>query len=241
MVNFDKKRSIETAAWILVVCAVISTSLVIYREVFRDPVDSTGKPVNLEASYVDGWEGALDAGLRSGSGNAPIQVVEFVDFQCPYCARFEPTVQLVRDTYSDLVAFTFVHLPLPSHPFATAAALAAECAHHQGRFEAMRSLLFQKQQAIGSESWVEFARQASIPDIEQFNMCMDDSGPLGKIEHSAKIADELGVLGTPTIIINGWKMPVAPTPEDFDVIVDNVLNGKHPGEDLDFLSAYSRN
>ena len=91
--------------------------------------------------FFEQWRDALAAGIRLGPADAPVQVVEFADFQCPYCARFELTVKTVREKYPDQVAFTFAHMPLPQHGFAESAARAAECADSQGRFEAMRVAL----------------------------------------------------------------------------------------------------
>lgn len=189
-----------------------------------------------KAIYVDGWEDALAVGIRSGSADAPVQIVEFADFQCPYCARFETTVQAVRDSYPEQVAFTFAPFPLPYHDHAETAQRVAECAYSQGRFDEMRSLLFSKQQAFGSVAWTDLAMQVGIEDVSRFDACVGATEPLERIEQSRLIADNLGVRGTPTIIVNGWKLPVTPSSEHFDKMVRNVVEGRSPVAGIDFLA-----
>lgn len=183
----------------------------------------------------------MSVGIRSGLEDAPVQVVEFADFQCPYCAHFELTVLAVRNRYPDQVAFTFVPFPLKYHEYAEAAQRAAECAHIQGKFEAIRSILFEKHHAFGSILWTDFAVQVGIEDINQFDACVNDTEPLERIERGKKLADKFGVQGTPTILINGWKVSAPPSAESFDKIVKNVINGRPPATDIDFLGSSARN
>jgi protein-disulfide isomerase len=179
-------------------------------------------------TYVEEWKDALAVGIRSGSADARVQIVEFADFQCPFCANFEPTMRAVRDKYPDQVAFTFVPLPLPYHPFAAPAARAAECAHKQGSFDGIRSILFQQQQAFGSTSWTDFAKQGGVADLDQFDACVKETQPIERVEEGEKLATRFHVQATPTIYANGWKLPLPLSPQDFDKIVKNVSAGKAP-------------
>lgn len=169
---------------------------------------------------------------RWGTADAPVQVIEFADFQCPSCARFESTVRATRDKYPTQVAFTLVHFPLPSHEFAESAARAAECANIQGTV-GMRSLLFERQHGIGSVSWRILAQEAGVPDVDEFDECVNDAQPMERIEQGKKLADKMGVRGTPTVIVNGWKLPVPPSPEVLDRIINNVVTGRAPTADID--------
>ena len=234
--RIDRHSASEIASWVLVLSAVLTTLLIVRREFVQE--ETTTAP---EARYVDGWEDALTIGRRSGPADAPVQVVEFADFECPYCALFETTMQAVRDKYPDQVAFTMAYYPLSNHLYAESAARAAECAHRQGRFEAMRVLLFEEQQAFGSVPWTHFAEQVGISDIEQFDACVNDIGTFERLEQGKKLGDQLGVRGTPTVLINGWQMPGAPTPEMFDMIVNNVLEGRLPAENMVFHAKTVRN
>lgn len=224
--RIDKTGLREISSWILVLCVVLTTFLVVRREFIASSAAMTATAP--EATYIDGWQRALTVGTRSGSADAPVQVVEFADFQCPYCARFEATVQVIREKYPDKVAFTLIHVPLPQHSFAESAARVAECAHAQGSFDAMRSLLFEKQRVFGLVPWTDFAKQVGIADVEQFDVCVNDTRPVEQIEQGKKLAEEMGVRSTPTVIVNGWRLPIPPSSKDFDKIVENVVAGKAP-------------
>ena len=182
--NIDRGKVSEIVSWVLVACALLTTILVVRGEFVQESTTTAATATEWQATYVDEWEDALTVGIRAGSADAPIQVVEFTDFQCPYCARFEATVRTIRAKYPDRVAFTFAPYPLYYHEFAETAERVAECAHLQGRFEAMRSLLFEKQQEFGSVPWTDFANQAGIENISLFDVCVNDTEPMDRIERS---------------------------------------------------------
>lgn len=239
--KIDKDRLSEIGAGILVLCAVVTTILVVRREFVPDSMATAPTIAQSQPRFIDGWEDVLTVGIRSGAADAPVQVIEFTDFQCPYCAHFEETVKTIRDRYPDQVAFTFAPFPLDFHEFAEAAQRAAECAHNQGKFDAIRSLLFEKQQAFGADSWTDFAMQSGIVDISQFEACVNDTKPLERIEHSKKLADKFGVKGTPTVLVNGWMLPAPPSPENFDKIVQNTAEGRPATTDVNFYATNAQN
>ena len=113
------------------------------------------------------------------------------------------------------------------------AARAAECANLQGQFEAMRSILFREQRAFGSEPWIDFAKEARVPNIEQFESCMTEAQLIDRVEQGRRVGDALGIPGTPTFVVNGWMLRRPPSLEDFERIVSNVLNGRMPTAELD--------
>jgi len=221
----------EPASWILVACAIVTTILVVRREMISDVGHL---PEVRKAAFVKGWESALHSGFRVGSENAPVQVIGFTDFECPMCSRFDGTVQAVRSKHGGQVAFTFVHFPLAYHSFAEPAARAAQCAHMQGRGAEMVPLLFSKQKAFGLIEWRELARAAAVPDLDKFDSCVTSAEVSAYVSKNRKLADTLGVRGTPTIIVNGWRMPAPPTIEEFDEIVANVLRGRPPASGMSF-------
>jgi protein-disulfide isomerase len=234
--KIGKTTLVEIATWALVLCAILSTALVVRREFVPSP--STA-PMGGQARYVDDWEDTLQAGIRSGDEDAPLQVVEFVDFQCPFCAHFESIVGDVREEYPDQVAFTFVHLPISRHEFAEDASRVAECAYEQGRFDSIRPLLFKKQASFGSISWTEIATEAAILDIERFDKCLADPQINQKIEQGKLLANKFNVQGVPTILINGWKWQRPPSLGDFDQIVNNVMLGRPLATDIDYANSGS--
>jgi protein-disulfide isomerase len=97
----------------------------------------------------------------------------------------------------------------------------------------MRSVLFERHREFGLVPWGNFAEQVGISDIRQFDACINDTRPVDRIERGKELADRMHIRGTPTIIVNGWQLPKAPSLEDFDRIVKNVLAGRPPTADMD--------
>ncbi len=218
----------ETALTVtLVACAVITTGLVIRRE-FMSPENAPAEVPAREPEFVKEWQSFLDKGELLGSAQAPVQLIEFADFECPFCARFTETLHTVRERYPDKVAVTFIHLPLEMHRFAEISARAAECADEQGRFEQMHDLLFKNQRTIGIKPWTEFAQEAGVPDTDAFDSCFKRTDSLPRVEAGKALAETLNVRGTPTLMINGWKLDRPPSVEELDRKVQAVLAGKPP-------------
>jgi Na+/H+ antiporter NhaA len=137
-----------------------------------------------------------------GPVEAPVTLVEYGDFECPYCGRAEPVVRELLEDFGDL-AYVWRHLPLSDvHPHAQQAAEAAEAAAAQGAFWEMHDLLFAHQSALRLRDLIAYAEQLEL-DVERF---ADD---LRKRSHSARVAEDVdsadlsGVSGTPTFFING--------------------------------------
>ena len=118
-----------------------------------------------------------DADIQSGSKDAPIRVVEFTDFQCPYCKAFHATLQETLKEYGDKVLYVYKNYPLPIHAQAENAALAGECANEQGKFADYADNLFAKQdewgKTTGVQKFKDYARTLKL-DTAQFNSCLDD-------------------------------------------------------------------
>lgn len=228
----------EFSSWLLVLCAVVTTLIVVRQQIMRSTTTTTeGVTSQRQATYIDHWEEVLASGIRLGSESAPVQLVEFADFECPGCARYEATLRVIRQSHSDKVAFTFAHLPLDYHSFAEAAARAANCAHEQGRFDEMRGMLFENSGHFGSITWVEIAKLSGVPDILQFEACVIATETSKSIVEAKVLAEKIAVKGTPTLIVNGWMLPIPPSLEQFDQIVRNVTDGKPPAQGLDFSTS----
>jgi hypothetical protein len=137
-----KSKADSVIAATLVVCAIVTTGLVVRRELFAPapPVaQAERKPL-----FIKEWRTHLARGIRMGPEQAPVQLLEFADFECPFCATFHKDLKALRGRYPTQLALTFVHFPLPIHRFAEPAARVAECAGDQGRFEAIYDLLFEQ-------------------------------------------------------------------------------------------------
>ncbi|HEX8243101.1 MAG TPA: thioredoxin domain-containing protein [Longimicrobium sp.] len=192
--------NLATAA--MVACAFVVTTLLVRRELFAPPA-AAGQP-DLRPRRVGDWNGLLAAGQWMGRKDAPVRIVEFSDFQCPFCARTQPVVDAVRRRHPERVAVLYRHFPLDAiHPHARPAAAAAECAGAQGRFEPFAALLFAQQDSLGAKPWARFAAEAGVRDGAAFERCLRDPRTQAAVDRDARAATETGVQVTPTLVING--------------------------------------
>jgi protein-disulfide isomerase len=210
----------------LAACALLTTGLVVRRELSFPAIspDSAAE----EPRFIEDWRSHLAQGLRIGDPGAPVQLIEFADFECPFCAVFHESVKTVRERYPGQVSLTFMHLPLDRHRFALPAARVAECAQEQGRFEAMLDRLYTEQESFGLKPWTQYATQATVPDLPAFEACIESTAAIPRVESGKRLAAELAARGTPTVIVNGWQLVRPPTAQELDQMVKSVLSGKSP-------------
>lgn len=203
----SRKDTLSSVATILLVlCIVVLTGVVVRREFFPPNVASRGRTSEKLSSKE--WQLVTNAGHRFGPENARVTVVEFSDFECPFCARFARDVaRVVMQRYPEEVAIVFRHLPLTQiHKFAYPAARAAECAGRQHAFEAFHDRLFEMADSIGSRSFEAFARDAGVKDVAEFVKCSGDTTDVAAIRHDTADAGQLRVRATPTVFANGWRL-----------------------------------
>jgi protein-disulfide isomerase len=214
---------------VLAIAAVAIAATFVYRE-FAHPsaAELTGADPSAPPRYVANWKEALNAGIQIGDTAAPVKVVEFGDFECPYCRHFDSTMHAVEARYPKAVSLVFVHFPLPSHRFARPAARVAECAARQGRFAAVHDLLYEKQDSFGLKTWSSYAKDAGVPDSSGFAACAVDTTTIPRVEAGINLGRKLGVHATPTVIVNGWEFAVPPTDTSLSSTVDALLAGKRP-------------
>jgi protein-disulfide isomerase len=160
-----------------------------------------------------------------GPETAPIELIEFSDFQCPYCESAFPTVNQVLKTYGDRIHFIYRHYPLAIHPRARPAAEASQCAAEQGKFWQFHDKLFGDQSKLGDEDFKQHAAQLGL-DTAQFNACVDSRKYQVEIDNDIHAGDEAGVSGTPAFYINGRMLSGAQPFEAFKSIIDEELNAK---------------
>jgi protein-disulfide isomerase len=170
------------------------------------------------------WASIAAVGRNLGSENARVTIVEFSDFQCPFCAKMETVLRRLRVDYPTQLRISYLHFPLTSiHPMAYQAAVAAECAGAQGKFEAYHDVLFQHRDSLGKLGWDEFATRVQVPDISQFRACVKSDGPREAIERDVVLGKDLSLLGTPAFIIDGTLYPAGMTEEELDARVRAVV------------------
>jgi protein-disulfide isomerase len=157
-----------------------------------------------------------------GPANAKVTVVEFSDFQCPFCSRVTPTLDEVEKVYGSQVRVVFKHLPLGMHSKAPAAHAAAEAAHRQGKFWEMHDLIFANQREMSPEKYVEYASEIEL-DVERFKRDVAADDVKRKIDADASEAAKLGVTGTPGFFINGRFLRGARPFSSFKELIDEEL------------------
>jgi protein-disulfide isomerase len=159
-----------------------------------------------------------------GDVNAPITLIEYSDFECPFCAKLIPTVDQLLDEYDGQVRLVYRHFPLSSiHPNAQKAAEAAECAGEQGKFWEMHDLLFANQQALTVTNLKAYAGQLKL-NQGQFDSCLDTSKYASKVNAQAQEAQAAGITGTPGTFVNDQLVKGAFPYTTFQQIVEGYLN-----------------
>jgi protein-disulfide isomerase len=157
-----------------------------------------------------------------GPANAPVTIVEFSDFQCPFCARVVPTLKQLEDTYKGNVRIVWKHLPLDIHKDAVGAARAAEVAAKQGKFWEFHDKLFADQKKLGPDDLKQHARELRL-DMKRFETDLLNSEDQKKIDNDVAEAKALGINGTPGIFVNGRFVEGAQPYEVFAKIIDEEL------------------
>ncbi len=157
-----------------------------------------------------------------GNPKAPVTIVVFSDFQCPFCARVEPTLAEAERTYGDKLRVVWKHQPLPFHPNAMPAAKAAEAAREQGKFWPMHDRLFASQQELSPDTYERLARELGL-DLRRFKEASASSKALARIEEDQRLAARVGAQGTPTMFVNGEKVEGAVPFATLKAVIDRKL------------------
>lgn len=198
----------NTLTAILAACAVVLTAVVVRREFFAPP--ATEETVGFPKPHpIKDGASLTTAGDLIGPSDAPLKLVEFSDFQCPYCRDMEATLQALRERYPSRVSVVYRHLPLRIHAHSRDAAIAAECAGVQHRFTAYHDLLFERQDSIGVTSWERFATQAGVPDTAAFHTCRGGSWARRRLAEDSAAAARIQATGTPSLVVGDEALGVA--------------------------------
>ncbi len=164
-------------------------------------------------------------GPSKGPEKAPVTIVEFSDYECPFCGRAEGTVAQVLGAYGDKVRLVYRDFPLPMHPHAEKAAEAAHCAGDQGKYWEMHGRLFANQQDLDVSALKKHAGELKL-DQARFDNCLDSGAKAKVVEANRKAGEEVGVTGTPAFFVNGMMISGARPFEDFKSLIDSELAQK---------------
>jgi protein-disulfide isomerase len=191
---------------------VTSRLLASLRESY--PVENYLEPQRAEVAAT---------GPSKGPEDAPVTIVEFADFECPYCVQIVPSLKRLEETYGDKVRMVFRQFPLRSiHRHAQDAAEASLCAYEQNKFWEMHDVMFEEQRALGLEQLKEKAVRLGL-DAEEFNVCLDSNKYADQVAADFDAARRLGLTGTPAMFINGRFLSGAQPYELIAKIVDDEL------------------
>ena len=157
-----------------------------------------------------------------GNPSARVTIIEFSDFQCPFCARVNPTLAKIRETYGDKVKIVWKDYPLPNHPQAPKAAEAAHCAAEQGKYWEMHDVMFANQRGLEVPALKQSATGLGL-DMAKFNRCLDSGQYASKVASGTTQGDKLGVNSTPTLYVNGRPVIGAQPFEVFKAAIDEEL------------------
>ncbi len=158
-----------------------------------------------------------------GNFDAPVTLVEFSDFECPFCERVFPTLNKILSDYQGKVRLVYKYFPLNFHPNAQKAAEAAECASEQGKFWEYHDKLFANQPSgFGIDKFKQWAKDLGL-NAAQFNSCLDSGKYAQKVQQDFQEGQQKGVNGTPATFVNGQLVSGAQPYNVFKQAIDNLL------------------
>ena len=181
----------------------------------------TDNPADAQRSPVSEDDDAI-----KGDINAPVTIIEFSDYECPFCARFyEQTLPELKEKYIDTgkVKFVYRDFPLSGHRNAQKAAEAAECAGDQGKYYGMHDMLFEQGVSGGVDSYKQYASNLEL-NTEEFNNCLDSGKHYGEVQNDLRDGSAAGVGGTPAFFINGIFLSGAQPFSAFEQIIESELS-----------------
>lgn len=176
---------------------------------------AVGAPVRSEITVTDSDH------IR-GSKNAPVMLVVYSDFQCPFCGRHNSTMQNIAQKYGDKVAWVHRHFPLSFHENAFPAAMASECAAEQGKFWEFADKLFASQQNLNDGQYGIFAADLGL-DANKFSSCYTSNKYRDKVNADMQSGKDNGVEGTPATFVNGSLVSGAVPQGELEKIIDEKI------------------
>lgn len=178
---------------------------------------------------VPRYDVPVDDDPAIGPDNAAITIVEFSDYECPYCRQWHSEVfTKLMEEYPEQVRLVYRDFPLSSiHPNAIPAALAANCANEQGKFWPFHERLFSMELGLSDQAYQDYATALGL-NVQSFSECLESDRYQAEVEADYQFAAELGVRSTPTFFINGIAVVGAQPFEVFQQVIDKELAGEIP-------------
>jgi len=157
-----------------------------------------------------------------GPAGASVTIVEFADFQCPYCRRMQDTLDALLESYDGRIRHVYRHFPLESHPMAEPAALASACAAEQERFWAFHDRVFERQAELSDESLDEIAQEVGL-EMAAYRSCREERRYADRVQADLQAGRQAGVRGTPAFFVNGQPILGAASEDAFRELIERAL------------------
>ena len=169
------------------------------------------------------WQELVGGSAPSlGPADAAVVLVEFSDFQCPYCGQAAETIHRIEQEYGTRIRLVFRQFPLSFHPYAQGAAQAALAAHAQGKFWEFHDLLFAHQDALGKDALLQYAGQTGL-NIKDFEAASASEATTARVAEDVRLGEGVHVQGTPTMFINKQRIENAVDYESVSQAIEQVL------------------
>lgn len=215
-----KQRGVAGVLLDSVTVVVTVAALVVVTVRVREAV-ANKTPRERFPDRVSDWSMYANEGFRSGPDPALVTIVEFADFQCPFCSTAATYLGRLLKDFPNEVALVYRHFALHSH--AAEAAIAAECARNVGLFDPIHTLLYRQRKLIGTRSWISFTREAGVTDTIAFFECMKGDEAAAIVARDSAAAARLGAPGTPTFLINDILVTGFPGAAVMDSVILSAL------------------
>jgi protein-disulfide isomerase len=239
-VNTPKSTLDTVLSIILTACAVVLVATFVLRGSSWWQGTNPGADGVAAHQYIEDLGPLFAHGVSSSAQKRPLELIQFLDLECPACRTFHSTVvsDAVR-SYGDDLRVTVVHFPLTGRRLSRPAAYAAECTRQHGLFLPMVDAIFEGHQGLGVRSWGSFAQEAGVVDLQAYGRCLDaDSTSIWeRIDGSRSVGASIGVRATPTVILNGWRFATPPSLEQLVAAVDSIRLGVPPFQVQDTIWA----
>ncbi|HJX66187.1 MAG TPA: thioredoxin domain-containing protein [Polyangia bacterium] len=198
----------------------------LYAAIIKDGLDKKEMPKEQarpnEPSPTEIYKADVKGAPIKGAKDALVTIVQFSDFQCPYCSRVEPTIDKIMEEYKGKVRVAWRNKPLPFHDKAKPAAIAALAANQQGKFWEMHAIMFKNQQNLDAASLEKYAKEIGL-DMAKFKAALQDKKLQDSVEADVAMGDKLGARGTPAFFVNGSFLSGAQPFENFKSRIDEQL------------------
>jgi protein-disulfide isomerase len=203
----------------------ISVVLATYK-IARAEIHRSDKRVTASVRTVANGARFAATGIVTGDTRAPVRVVVFWDFECRYCRRFKATLDELLARQPTSVAIVYRHFPISRVGFSVPAAIAAECAAQQGRFDRFSELLFAAQDTLRRLSFEVTAVSADVHDTAAFHACRADPATRRRVDEDVRTGVELGIAATPSVLVGNELFAGEMRLENLEALVRHALTAR---------------